>query len=201
MRLTNIEPIINSLPKGRILRKTIALALRILTGVAVFLGLFTTLNFIGKIIDAVDHSPALALGLLISVALVIIAIAVAVKILLLRAKNILVGNQMEYPLIQLSIPLLRTVGDMLALASSTAGLIAGILHWFGGDLPFITDYWHLWFFSTDTCLLTFLGITSIPAVILGLGIILSGLIQGLIGLLFFYLLAELLNLLKGLALK
>ena len=201
MKLTKIEPIINSLPNGTILRKTIALALRILTGVAVFLGLFTILDFIGTTIDVIDQSPAQALGALISIALIIIAMVIAVKILLLRAKNILAGNQTEYPIIHLSLPLLRTAGDMLALYYTTAGLIAGIMHWFGGNLP-ITDFWQMLILSSDAWrLLLSSGISNIPSVILGLGIILSSLIQGLISLLFFYLLAELLIVLKRLTLK
>jgi hypothetical protein len=189
MKLTQIEPIIESLPRGPILRKIIALALRILTGVVIFAGLFVVLGVIGQTINLLGNNLAEALGHLIALVLIVAAILLAVKVLLFRARNILIENETEYPLIRISALLLRTGGELIALFYSAAGLVAGIMVWFGGQFPFIPTIWQ------------FFSIYGTPPFILGLGIIFSSLLQALFGLIVLYLLAELLILFRNLALR
>jgi len=188
MNLKQIEPVVESLAKGPIVRKTLALTLRVLTGVLIFAGLFVVLGAIGEIINIISFSATQALGIMLSLVLVIVGFVLAVKILLFRARTILISQENDYPIIHLSALLLRTGGELLVLFYSVVGIVSGIMIWFGGDLS-IPILWHS-FFSP-----------GLPPFILGLGIILFSLTQAIFSFILFYLGAELLLLLRNIATK
>lgn len=187
MNLSGFEPFLESLAKGPVLRKTLALTLRILAAVLILAGLFMALGTIGQIINVIRIDAAEALGGLLSLVLIVAGFFLAVKVVLFRAKSILTSSESEYPIVSLSLLLLRTAGELLALFYSVFGFISGITIWFGGEFPFLPSFWRSLF------------LPGIPAFILGLGIILASLLQAILMLLAFYLLAELLLLLRDLA--
>lgn len=183
--INQIEPTLESLAKGPLLRKITTLILRILAVAFVLFGLLAFLGGIAAIIDTIPHNLAHGLGITLSLAVMILAVFIAVKILLFRARAILICGENHYPVIHLSAILLRGSGELLALCWTTLGLIAGILIWFSGssslkEIPFPVMF------------------IPGPPFLTGLAAILSALVLGVFILIFFYLLAELLLLLRKL---
>lgn len=184
--INQIEPTLESLAKGPLLRKVTALILRILAVALVLSGLLAFLGGIAAIIEIIPYNLAHGLGITISLVLMILAVFLAVRILLFRARSILICGENDYPVIHLSSILLRGCGELLALCWTTLGLTAGILIWFSGTyslqgIPFPVIF------------------AQGPAFIAGLAAVLSALVMGVFILIFFYLLAELLLLLRKLA--
>lgn len=189
MKLNEIEPFVESLSKGPFFRKILALAMRIAAVLMVFVGLYVVLGMIGTTIMAIRTDAARALGTLMAMVLAIAVFFLVVKILLFRARSILILGDGDYPVLQMSALLLRTSSEVLALIFAGAGLISGIMHWFGGAYFPIPGLWDSFF------------LPGAPSFVLGLGMILSGLFQAVTVLIVFYLLAELLLLFRNIALN
>lgn len=189
MKLTQIEPLVESLSRGPVLRKVFALAMRILVGVCVLAGLFLVLGGIGEIINVIRHSAGQALGIILSLILLVFGIILAVKVLLFRAHTIQVSSENDYPIIYLAVLLLRTAGELTALFSAVMGTIAGLMVWFGSEFPFLPVLAQPLFSLGN------------PPFIVGLSAILTSLFQAAIALAGFYLAAELLLLLRNIALN
>ena len=131
MKISQIEPFVESLSQGPQLRKILALVLRVLAVLAGCTGLFFFLYVLGQIVIAVRTDVLEALGLLFALAIVVAVFFVAVKILLFRAKGLLLQTEYEYPLAVIASLLLKTIGLLTLFAG---GRLAGIS--FGlADLP------------------------------------------------------------------
>jgi|GEM_PF-2523396 len=185
LKIWQVEPVVDSLSKGPLLRKIIVVTLKILVGIALLSGLVMAMEMIDRLMSGISGSIE-GLGILLSLVLTAAATFLAIKILLHRAKCISYDQESNYPVISLCELLLKTGGELWALGYTSLGLVSGIMVWFGGDSPTIPGLWVP--ISHNT-----------PSFLLGLGTILSGLFQALVMLVLSYLLAELLLLLRNIA--
>lgn len=183
--INQIEPTVESLAKGPLLRKITVLILRIIAVSIVFLGLLAFLGGIAAIIDIIPYNLSHGLGITLALVIMILAIFIAVKILLFRARTVRICGENNYPVIYLSSILLRCTGEIVALFWTATGLAASILIWFSGGL------------SLEGLPFPALIIQG-PPFLTGLVTLLSAVICGVFILIFFYLLAELLLLLRKL---
>jgi hypothetical protein len=183
--INQIEPTLESLSKGPLLRKITVLILRILAVAIIFLGLLAFLGGIAAIIDIIPYNLSHGLGVTLALVIMILAIFLAVKILLFRARTVQICSEHNYPVIYLSSILLRCGGELLALSSIAMGIASGILLWFSGGL------------SLEGLPLP-AGLIEGPPFITGLVAIISAAVSGVFILIFFYLLAELLLLIRKL---
>ena len=192
MKISQIEPFVESLSQGPQLRKILALALRVLAVLAGCTGLFFFLYVLGQIVIAVRTDVLEALGLLFALAIVVAVFFVAVKILLFRAKGLLLQTEYEYPLAVIASLLLKTIGELLTLFAGGSGLFAGILIWFGRVYPAIPSlsppFVHALLFPASSF-------------VQGLILIIASQVYALVLLVFFYLLAELLLMFRNIATK
>lgn len=191
MKFYQVEPFVDSLSQGPKLRKILALALRVLAVMAACTGLFFFLGILGQIVSVVRTDVLQAFGLLFALAIVVAVFFVAVKILLFRAKCLLIQTETEYPMATIASLMLKTIGELLALLAGGSGLYAGILIWFGGGVAIpslIPSFIHALIFTASSF-------------IQGLILIIASQVYALMLLIFFYLLAELLHMLRRIATK
>lgn len=183
--INQIEPTLESLAKGPLLRKITLLVLRVMAVAIIFLGLLTFLGGIAAIIDIIPYNLSHGLGVTLALIIMILAIFLAVRIILFRARSVQICGENTYPVIYLSSILLRCVGELVAMSWIAMGLASGILLWFSGGLT-----------------LEGLPLPAIlvqgPPFLTGLVAIVSAAAGGVFILIFFYLLAELLLLLRKL---
>ncbi len=188
MKKVQVEPFVESLFQGPLLRRIIAWVLRVVAVVVAFTGLFFAFSIIGGIVQVISYDVPQALGLLIALIVVLAAFFVAVKVLFFRAKVLLSQRELDYPITTISSLLLKVLGELLALFASGAGLVTGILLWFVGSNSDIPGFLQGLVFPA-------------PSFVQGLVLIIASQVYALLTLTFFYLLAELLNIFRNIATK
>lgn len=188
MKKIQVEPFVESLSKGPLLRRILTWVLRVLAVVMAFTGLFLALSIIGRIVDVISYDVPQALGLLIALVIVLAVFFVAIKILLFRAKELLLQRELDYPMTTIASSLLKVFGELLALLISGTGLVTGILLWFVGSYSDVPGFMHGLIF-TDT------------SFVQGLVLIIASQVYAILILVFSYLLAELLTMFRNIAVK
>lgn len=188
MKKIQVEPFIESLSQGPLLRKILTWVLRVLAVVLAFTGLFLALSIIGQIVDVISHDVPQASGLLIALVIVLAVFYVAVRLLFFRAKALMLQSELDYPMTTIASLVLKIAGELLALFASGAGLVTGILLWFIGSYSDIPGFLQRLVFSG-------------PSFVQGLVLIIASQVYALLMLTFFYLLAELLTMFRNMATK
>lgn len=190
--LTNkLEHFLDSLPRGPLLRKIYYLLLWIAAGILAFAGLFYIIDLLMSLAQAAN--PAQVLGTIFAALISVAGVALAVLVILARTQGIDEFSFLkDYSVIHLLAQLLRLAGEVVVIFHLVTGLSAGVMLWFGSQ-P------HLPYF--DSLMWKVLSYAAFPSFLSGLFAILSGTLQAAITLLLYYAAAELLFLLRDIALK
>ena len=185
-----LELFLESLPQGPSLRRIFTCLLWVAAGILVFAGLFYIIDLIMYLPDS--QHPAQVLGTGIAILIALVGVGLALAVVMYKARDIQVYPPQSYSISHLSAQLLRAAGELQAIFHLVTGLSAGIMYWFGGQprLPYF-----------DSLMWRLLNFASYPPFISGLLTILACLLQAAVTLLSFYLLAELLIIMRDIPLR
>lgn len=175
-----MEAVLEKLSQGQFFRKAFAVALQIL---AVVLATAALVSWITVWKSISEYSAEAIFGIIIFQLLFIIAVYMVIHILLIRAGNINALPDSDYTVIPIVSITLKLFGEIYASFVSVISVAGGILTWFIGSsafymikrsapLPFVPSY------------------GSGEGFWAGLVFIAGGLFSALVGLVFFYFLAE-----------
>lgn len=178
------------LPRGPALRRIFTAILWIVVALVIFAGLYFIIDMFMALSQA-EH-PAAVLGTIIAVLTTAAGTALMVLIILHHLPELRSASPQDYPVHHLTAQLLRLLGEGLAAFHLTAGLATGIAFWFGSrpNLPFFQSL--MW---------KILSFAAFPPFISGFFAILASVFQAAWSLLFCYLAAEFLLLLRDLSPK
>ncbi|MTI96141.1 MAG: hypothetical protein FH749_11770 [Firmicutes bacterium] len=191
-----IDQILSSLSFGTTLYQISVIALKVMAALLVLGYLFVLIGFLLEIGSV--NNPGDALGMLLGLALFTVAFYLAFRVVIYRSVGISALSRQEYPVVPLAAALLRLIGELQALAIGALGVVAGVSIWFGGDIsmPFEAGmnfisllYWN--FFMP----------LQFPPFLAGIALLLISMLNALVVLIVFYLLSELLTLLRDIALN
>jgi hypothetical protein len=133
--LNFFHPVLDALSDGRVIRKTVVWALRILAGLVVLAGLYAFINIL-KFSFQTSVAEATIGGLLLAVIFLVAVVCVA-QVLLYRAGKIDGLTDATITVIPMVSNLFRAVGEIYATLGVAVGLGGCFFIWFAKTSPFL----------------------------------------------------------------
>jgi hypothetical protein len=178
-----MRSVLHTLSEGKIFRLAFTIALRVLAGVAVLVGLIAWLTMWKLVLSL---SGAGLLGGVLFQALFCVAVYAATHAILIRANDIANLPEGELTLLPIAMIIIRLIGEVAAAFGVVVALAGGILIWFaGGSAGYLLSSVPWMPNSSSLGGETFIG---------GVLVIAIGVLGNFFALTFFYWLAELLGL-------